>query len=180
MRTRRGWIHSSSLTVPVSGIITSGLTTMPRRVQSAAASKMARTCISTISGITMLRRTPRRPIIGLDSCRPLMAASKSSFSFSPLVSPLTRMVMTSSKQLFFVGHELVQRRVDQADDDRVDRPSPRTGRRNPCAGRAADSSELLGAFCAGLRPGSSSGRSAGARVSKNMCSVRHRPIPLAP
>jgi hypothetical protein len=29
------------------------------------------------------------------------------------------MVITSSKQLFFVGHELMQRRVDQADDDRV-------------------------------------------------------------
>ena len=64
MRSSLGWIHSSSLTVPVNGIITSGLTTIPRSVQSAAASKMARTCICTISGMEMLRRTPRRPIIG--------------------------------------------------------------------------------------------------------------------
>ena len=88
IRSSLGWIHSNSLTIPTNGIMISGLTTIPRLAQSAAASNMARTCISTISGIEMLKRTPRSPIMGLDSCMPLIAWSSCSLAGKPSVTPV--------------------------------------------------------------------------------------------
>ena len=48
-RTTRSW-WSSSFLMPTSGIITSGCAAMPSSATSQAASKMARACISVISG----------------------------------------------------------------------------------------------------------------------------------
>ena len=48
-RTTAAWWRNSS-TCPTSGIMISGITLMPRFVTSQAASKMARACISVISG----------------------------------------------------------------------------------------------------------------------------------
>ena len=89
-----GWISLSSLTWPVRGIITSGFGSKPRSLTSAAASKIARTCILTISGIITLSRMPRRPIIGLLSCIASTLASKSSLSASGW--PLSRFSITCS------------------------------------------------------------------------------------
>ena len=68
-RTIFSWF-ASSFTLPTSGIITSGSTLIPFAWTLAAASKMARDCISVISGKMMPRRQPRNPSIGLNSCRP--------------------------------------------------------------------------------------------------------------
>src|SRR5438128_1473481 len=50
--------------------MTSGSTSMPAFATSQAASKIARACISVISGKTFPKRQPRKPSIGLNSCRP--------------------------------------------------------------------------------------------------------------
>ncbi|MFN8404826.1 MAG: hypothetical protein U0V48_14905 [Anaerolineales bacterium] len=91
----------------MSGIITSGFTLIPRFVQSAAASKIARTCISTISGIEMLSRTPRKPIIGSDLVQAFTAASRSSFSFQPSGLVLHAHRDHFFEKFFLVWHELV-------------------------------------------------------------------------
>src|ERR1039458_6207733 len=56
------WFANSS-TEPMSGISISGMTFTPFLATCTAASKMARTCISVISGYMMPRRQPRRPSI---------------------------------------------------------------------------------------------------------------------
>ena len=74
--------------------------------------------------------------------------------------------------------ELVQRRIEQADRDRLARPSRGTGRRSL---RAGSGKQLGRAPSRGLprrRRGSSRGSSS--MWSKNMCSVRHSPMPSAP
>ena len=78
-----------------------------------------------------------------------------------------------------VREELVQRRVEQADRDRPARPSPRTAPRSRPAGAAAARRAPPSA------PRRSSARIASTICSwrsspKNMCSVRHRPMPSAP
>ena len=78
-----------------------------------------------------------------------------------------------------VRQELVQRRVQQADGDRQPRHDAEQLPRNPRAGTAAG-----GPAPRGGRPRCSARiicRTAPMRAgSKNMCSVRHRPMPSAP
>jgi hypothetical protein len=55
--------------VPTSGIMTSGNGFFPSLRNSQAASKMAWACISVISGYSRPRRQPRKPSMGLNSCK---------------------------------------------------------------------------------------------------------------
>jgi hypothetical protein len=48
-----------------------------------------------------------------------MASSRFSFGFKPSVSPFDAHGDDFFEEFFFVGHELMQRRVDQADDDGI-------------------------------------------------------------
>ena len=77
-----------------------------------------------------------------------------------------------------VRQELVQRRIEQPDRRPAARPSPRRCRRSRCAASAA------AVASAAARSASSSARIICARrrcvLAKNMCSVRHRPMPSAP
>ena len=88
--------------------MTSGFTLIPFFWTSAAASKMARACISVISGKVMPRRQPRWPSIGLNSCSSwtrLVTSSGVAPSFLGQVAPGG----------VVVGQELVEGRVEEAD-----------------------------------------------------------------
>ncbi|MCK7469039.1 MAG: hypothetical protein MZU91_13520 [Desulfosudis oleivorans] len=121
----------------------------------------------------------------MDSCIASTAASSALPSARPAARrsrPVQRASVDRPLRSSFVvvGQELVQRRVDQADDDRAGRPSPRTGRRSPRAGRAAARPAPRSRSCAGLGQDHAAARCGRRSVSKNMCSVRHRPMPSAP
>ena len=72
----------SSLTWPTKGIMISGCGSAPFFLAAMAPSRMARVCISTMPGKTMLRRQPRRPIMGLTSCIPSTLCSSDSLAAS--------------------------------------------------------------------------------------------------
>ncbi len=64
----RAFTMSNSARVNTSGTITSGVTGLPVSAAAwTAASKIARACISAISGKAMASRQPRKPSIGLCS-----------------------------------------------------------------------------------------------------------------
>ena len=127
-------------------------------------------------GRTSPRRTPRMPSIGFDSCSRSTAASRRR-------SPRSRFRRCSSqrhpdRQLGQVGQELVQRRVEQPDGDRQ------------AVHRLEDPDEVLALQRQQLlerglarprrsRRGSAARRSC-LRSPRNMCSVRHSPMPSAP
>ena len=148
----------------------------PAFFRAAAASAMARTCSANSPGITRPSRTPRRPSIGFDSCsRSHGGSSRRSFSV-----PTPRVLGAG--------------------------PPPPRGRcrsgRNSCSGgsssrmvtgspsiasRISSKSRAAAAGARPARPPSPSSDSA--RISRstyclrsprNMCSVRHRPMPWAP
>ena len=84
----------------------------PSRLTAIWALRMARVWIFTKSGIIRPRRQPRRPSIGFCSCIDLMAASS-----SPVLGRGGVAGQRDLDQLLLeVGQELVQRRVDEADD----------------------------------------------------------------
>ena len=74
----------------------SGRTLLPFFFTSMAASMIARTCMSPISGKTIGSRQPRNPIIGLNSC----SSSTRSFTFA---AEMPRLLATSSWPLASCG-----------------------------------------------------------------------------
>ena len=89
--------------------MTSGFTLIFFFTTSAAASKIARACISVISGYAMPRRQPRWPSIGLNSCSSWTRCCDRFDGLTPIfcASIVLRAVI--------VRQELVQRRIEQAD-----------------------------------------------------------------
>ena len=146
----------------------------PALLRSAAASAIARTCIANRPGMTRPSRTPRRPSIGFCSCsRCTACSSRRSFSSRPRRAPRRRATRTDS--------------------------SVRSGR-NSCSGgsssrtvtgRPSIASKMLDEVLAlqrqqRRRAPRSRSSSVSARISRstaarrsprNMCSVRHRPMP---
>ncbi len=107
----RPFTRSSSGLVMTSGTITSGMTACPVALAACtAASKMARACISAISGKATARRQPRKPSIGLNSC----SSAARRFSLSAIGAHGRRHL---GDLLVGVRQELVQRRIEQADGD---------------------------------------------------------------
>ena len=104
---------------PISGIMISTCGSPPLILTATAASRMARACISVISGNVMPRRQPRSPSMGFISCSSSTRASsvRSSFSLGErgLVSSRCWISTSRSSRL---RQELVQRRIEQADGDR--------------------------------------------------------------
>mmetsp|Transcript_24850 Transcript_24850/g.42862 ORF Transcript_24850/g.42862 Transcript_24850/m.42862 type:complete len:215 (-) Transcript_24850:1996-2640(-) len=72
----------SSFSAVTRGTMISGITSKPLASTSSAASRMADTCISVSSGYTMPRRQPRWPSIGLHSSRSARIAFSSSSDMS--------------------------------------------------------------------------------------------------
>ena len=97
--------------MPTSGIMISGRTDLPFFLTSMAASMMARTCMSPISGNLIGKRQPRRPSIGLAS----WSCSTRRLTFSTGM-PSWRGDLALAGVV--VGQELVQRRIEQADGHR--------------------------------------------------------------
>src|SRR5580704_9437843 len=84
MASMRSLTRSSSALLAISGTMISGATLTPvARSASTAASKIARACISAISGYAIARRQPRKPSIGLNSCNS-RARSASFFGSAPM------------------------------------------------------------------------------------------------
>ncbi len=164
--------RSNSRLPAISGTMISGATGLPvSRPACAAASKMARACISAISGYAIASRQPRKPSIGLNSCSSRarsanrcgsapMACATSAISFSlcgrnscsggsrsRIVTGKPPMILNSArKSLRCIGRSLAS-----------------------AARRAASSSARIISRMARMRSS-----------SKNICSVRHRPMPSAP
>ena len=120
----------------------------------------------------MPRRTPRSPSIGFCSCsRPTASRSVWCRASRSSVVVLERDL---DREVGLVGQELVQRRVDEPDRDRqpvhLARISVKSWR---CSGSSSAS--------AASRPASSSARisrsTSSRRGPRNMCSVRHSPMP---
>ena len=118
----------------------------------------------------MPSRQPRKPSIGLNSC--------SACTRSAITSPATPSFSAiSAWPLVVVRQELVQRRVEQCGSSPGGPSWPGRCPRSRPAGTAA---AWPGPSC-GPRPLSARIISRIASMwSKNMCSVRHRPMPSAP
>ena len=131
----------------------------------------------------MPRRQPRRPSIGFCSCSRSTASSRRCFSStSGPVSPFASASVTSTSSFSCLRQELVQRRVDQADDDRQAVHRLRGCRRSRRSGSRRGAPARRRYVCASLRHrrawrparrGSSPERCGGRPSSRNMCSVRH-------
>ena len=190
---------TSSFTCPTSGIMILAIGLPPALRTAICALRIARVWIFTKSGIISPRRQPRRPSIGFCSCSDLIVASSSLSSSDAPPCSSARVTLTSCSSRF--GQELVERRVDQPDDDRqaVHRLEDalevalledlELGHRG-VEGR--DGLLLVGGervaggdawpwpgwrlLATRIAPRTISSRS----PSRNMCSVRHRPMPCAP
>ena len=85
----------------------------------AAAVAMARTCMTGRMGYTMPRRQPRRPSIGLASAMASICSMRARFSaMTPLVAAGGLQARDLHVERAGALQELVQRRVEQAHDDR--------------------------------------------------------------
>ena len=150
----------------------SGFTLIPFFCTSAAASKTARACISEISGNDNPRRQPRMTehrvelVQFVDALRDLVRAH----------ADLLRQIVLGC---VIVRQEFVQRRIEE------------TNRRRKAFQFFEDADEIAPSDTAAISPALFSGRRRlRARIisrmasmrspSKNMCSVRHRPMPVAP
>ncbi len=103
---------ANSFWKPTSGIMTSGSTLIPSFCTRQAASKTARACMAVISGYTMPKRQPRCPSMGFDSCN---SCTRRWIDFDLLAQDLGHFRLSDR----FVGQELVQRRIQQADRHRL-------------------------------------------------------------
>ena len=168
-------IASNSCTAPTSGTMISTRGTLPALCSSAAASRIARTCISNSPGMTRPSRTPRRPSIGFCSCSLCTACSIRRSPSRGLAAGLGH--RDPDRQLGEVGQELVQRRVEQPD------------RHRQPVHRLEDAVEVLALQRQQFGQLASRSSSVSARISpstsdrrspRNMCSVRHSPMPCAP
>ena len=184
----------------------------PARLTAIWALRIARVWIFTKSGIISPRRQPRSPSIGFCSCSDWIVGEELLVLLGRAAGVLGPGDL--DELLLEVRQELVERRVDQADDDRqaVHRPedalevalledlelapsrrrsrrlldgrsarafSSRSGtRRPPRLGRAASRFAFarVARWATRIAPRTISSRS----PSRNMCSVRQRPMPWAP
>ena len=149
----------------------SGCTSMPRRLARTAASKIARPCISVISGYTMPRRHPRRPSIGfvsrsdstmrLSSSRDRPSVRARRFVSSP---PCGRNSCSGgSSRRIVTGQPSIASKIPSKSPRCIGR-SFASARRRPPSSRAT----IISRMPVMRSP------------SKNMCSVRQSPIPSAP
>src|SRR5579875_1928717 len=103
----------SSFTWPTRGIMISGWVRTPSLARAQAASRMARTCMSMISGWTSPSRMPRRPSMGF--CSRMRATARNIRSFSR-IAPAAPQLGDLLEELVVPGQEFVEGRVDQPDD----------------------------------------------------------------
>mmetsp|Transcript_26972 Transcript_26972/g.58960 ORF Transcript_26972/g.58960 Transcript_26972/m.58960 type:complete len:445 (+) Transcript_26972:1164-2498(+) len=173
LRTRASWFWSSA-GVPTSGTMISGLTTPPLFATLTAASKMACTCISVISGYVMPRRQPLKPSIGFTSdslsmvsytSSTLMPASWARAAQTSSISPSGRNSCRGGS-----SSRMVTGRPSMA----LKMPSKSALWKGSRSARALRRASLL---CATIILLTAAMRSS---LAKNMCSVRHRPMPSAP
>ena len=173
------WIRprtmSSSRTEATSGIMISGSALPPALSRAAAASRIARACMVNRWGIAMPRRTPRRPSIGFCSCSRWTAASslRSRFLRWPRESAMASLTESSvrSGRNSWSGGSM----------SRIVTGSPSIASKiRVKSSRWSGSSSARAASC----PASSSATirfsTSWRRSPRNMCSVRHRPMPWAP
>ncbi len=169
----------------------------PACLTATCALRMARVWILTKSGIIRPRRTPRRPSIGFCSCIDWTIASSSFCSGGRGVAGLGDL----DERLLEVGQELVQRRVDEPDhhgqalhglEDALEVALLELLELAHGAFERVDGGPLVVAH--GLSPASALARARMAAPetrmaprtissrspSRNMCSVRQRPMPSAP
>ena len=164
--------RASSSRVTVRGIMTSAMGLNPSLDTWSAASMSARTCIAYRPGLITPSRTPRVPIIGLNSAQ--LSAASNNFS-SSCVRP-TEAFFTSrsstrgknscnggSSKRTVTGRPDISRKIAAKSSFCTLRSSS----------RAAVSSSGVSAKIMRRTTGKRSG-------AKNMCSVRHKPIPSAP
>ena len=144
---------------------------------SAAASAIARTCMANRPGMTRPSRTPRRPSIGFCSCirlhggqqravvvrRPARASARATLTAS---SSRAGRNSCSGGSMQPHGH---RQAVHRREDARRSRPAAAAAARPAPPARSSSV----------VRPGSAA-RPARRRSPRNMCSVRHRPMPSAP
>ncbi len=161
----------NSYNIPVNGTIISGTAVIPSCLSSTAASIIARDCISVISGYKFPKRQPRNPNIGLDSTNPLTLSLISSkdipitlaISSCPFSSCGTNSCRGGSNNRTVTGMSLIAVKMPLKSFF--------------CNGRS---------FANALRRPSSSLARIISRMdnilssSKNICSVLHKPIPVAP
>ncbi len=166
---------SSSWTVATSGIMISGRGSPPARTRAAAASRMARACMPNSPGMTMPRRTPRSPSIGFSSCIRRTAASMrtSRLLGLPAASATATFIDSSVKP----GRNSCRggsiRRMVTGSPSIASRIATKSSR---CSGMRASR-----ALCCPLASEARIRCSTSSRRSpRNMCSVRHSPMPSAP
>ena len=157
--------------MPTSGIMISGRTVLPFFCTSMAASMIARTCMSPISGNLIGRRQPRRPSIGLAS----WSSSTRRLTFS---TGMPSWRATSAWPASSCGRNS----CSGGSSRRIVTGRPSIASKMPMKSCFWNGSSSARAF---FRPASSSARIIFRMAtirwsSKNMCSVRHRPIPSAP
>ena len=143
----------------------------------AAASQIARTCIAYSPGFTMPSRTPRRPSIGFISCSSFTFCSTRFCSDDVLAALLAERDLHG--QLHLVRQELVQRRVQQPHRDR--QPAHRAEDADEVLALQREQDVVRGLLLLGSVSAKIICCTARTRSSpRNMCSVRHRPMPSAP
>ena len=169
-------VISNSVTVATSGTMISGRTTCPRLRASTAASATARVCSANRPGTTKPSRTPRSPIIGLTSCSRSSAASSfrsrsSGARPAALVADIRVATSAGSERNSCKGGS--SRRIVTGRPSIASKTPMKSAR---CRGSSAAS--------AAVRSGTVSARTSRStnprRSPRNMCSVRHRPMPCAP
>ncbi len=165
----------SSMTDPTSGTMISTCGAPPASRRSAAASAIARTCIANSPGTTRPRRTPRSPSIGLDSCNRSTAASSASSCGSTASRSRATATLTASSV------RSVRNSCSGGSSSRIVTGSPSMAVRisTKSARCSGSSSARAASRCSGVAARITRSMS-GRRSPRNMCSVRHRPIPSAP
>ena len=159
-RIRRRLISSSS-GIETSGIITSRVGAMPCWVlTSIQALNRPSTCAGYRPSWMSARRTPRTPSIGFSSCR--LSAILAQFS---------------STTSCFVGKNSC---IGASSRRTVTGRLPTARRRSRKSSRCASASAASAASSSSGLEERITRRMNGSRSPRNMCSVRHRPIPSAP
>lgn len=165
----------SSRTLATSGTMISGRGVPWTAMRSAAASAIARPCIRNRPGIWMPRRTPRSPSIGFCSWRRRTWVSRVAARSS--TSPRSSARATSTLRSVRSGRNSCsggsRSRMVTGRPSIASRISVKSWR---CSGRSAASASSTPASSSATISFSTSSR----RSPRNMCSVRHRPMPWAP
>ncbi len=152
--------------------MTSTIGVPPATTRSAAASMRARTCIAYRPGFTTPRRTPRVPSMGLNSCQERAAVrSSSSSADKPTVAFLISSSSIRGRNSWSGGSSRRTVTGSPSIASRISMKSAFWTTRS--SSRASVSSSRVWARI--IR------RTTGRRSSpRNMCSVRHNPMPSAP